>query len=113
MAKAERWGGWGLDVEYAPHERISLQIIRILINLDFFEEPSEKPTTDLIRVQMDGKASIGQSLQRISRVSSLKEKIIFSSLWLTKVVRPLSLSPSCVRRKKTGSKKMAERTNRG
>lgn len=80
MGKAERWGGWGLDVEYAPHERISLQIIRILINLDFFEEPSEKPTTDLIRVQMDGKASIGQSLQRISRVSSLKEKVIFSSL---------------------------------
>ena len=32
-------------------------------NLDFLEEPSEKPTTDLSEVQMDGKASIRQSLQ--------------------------------------------------
>ena len=80
MAKAERWGGWGVDVEYAPHERISLQIIRIVINLDFFEEPSEKPTTDLIRVQMDGKASIGQSLQRISLVTIVTKEDIFKLL---------------------------------
>lgn len=27
-------------------------------NLDFLEQPSEKPTTDLSRSQLDGKASI-------------------------------------------------------
>ena len=43
-------------------------IKHVVINLDFLEEPSEKPTTDLIRVQMDRKTSIGQSLQRILRV---------------------------------------------
>ena len=85
------------------YERISLQIMHIVINLDFLEEPSKNPTTDLIRVQTDGKASIRESLQRVSHECSLikGESYFYSSKWLTRLREaPLSLSPLCVTRKK-------------
>ena len=49
---------WG-DVEYARrHTKGFLYQSSLCINLDFLEEPSEKPTTDLSWTQLDDKASI-------------------------------------------------------